>query len=118
MEAYDIFIAGGDIGRSAVPRFAAQGGLKPLFVEKCKTPRTKPCCGIQFPYFEKILGAKIPAEHLRNKQITRTKMYCHDGSSIGAPFRALIYMRKTVDNWLNILARERGGEFQYEYEER
>jgi flavin-dependent dehydrogenase len=114
MEGYDVFIAGGGMSGSAVARFAAEGGLKTLFVEKCKTPRTKPCSGIQFPYFEKILGVKIPPERLCNKQITRTKMYYHDGTSFGAPFKVFNYMRKTFDNWLNILAQEAGAEFRDE----
>jgi flavin-dependent dehydrogenase len=116
MKAYDVFIAGGGMGGSAVARFAAQGGLDVLFVERCKTPRTKPCSGIQFSYFEKILDVKIPAERLCNHQITRTKMYYHDGSSVGAPFKAFNYMRKTFDNWLNILAQESGAEFRDECE--
>jgi flavin-dependent dehydrogenase len=116
MKAYDVFIAGGGMGGSAVARFAAQGGLNVLFVERCKTPRTKPCSGIQFSYFEKILDVKIPPERLCNHQITRTKMYYHDGSSVGAPFKAFNYMRKTFDNWLNILAQESGAEFRDECE--
>lgn len=99
---------------SAVARFAAQGGLKVLFVEKCKTPRPKPCSGIQFPYFEKILGVKIPRDRLCNHQIRRTAIYYHDGTGLSAPFKAFNYMRKTFDNWLNILAREQGAEFRDE----
>ena len=116
MERYDVFIAGGGMGGSVAARFAAQGGLKTLFVERCKTPRTKPCSGIQFQYFEKILGEKIPPERLCNRQITKTKMYFHDGSSFGAPFKAFNYMRKTFDNWLNILAQENGAVFRDECE--
>ena len=116
MERYDVFIAGGGMGGSVAARFAAKGGLKTLFVERCKTPRTKPCSGIQFQYFEKILGEKIPPERLCNRQITKTKMYFHDGSSFGAPFKAFNYMRKTFDNWLNILAQENGAVFRDECE--
>jgi len=116
MEKYDVFIAGGGMGGSAAARFAAKGGLNTLFVEKCKTPRTKPCSGIQFTYFEKILDEKIPPERLCNKQITKTKMYFHDGTSFGAPFKVFNYMRKTFDNWLNIIAQEAGAEFRDECE--
>jgi flavin-dependent dehydrogenase len=116
MEPYDVFVAGGGMSGSAVARFAAQGGLKALFIEKCKTPRTKPCSGIQFPYFEKILGVKIPPDRLCTKQITKTKMYYHDGTSFSAPFKAFNYMRKTFDNWLNVLAQEQGAEFRDECE--
>ena len=116
MEPYDVFVAGGGMSGSAVARFAAQGGLKTLFIEKCKTPRTKPCSGIQFPYFEKILGVKIPPDRLCNKQIRKAKVYYHDGTSFGAPFKAFNYMRKSFDNWLNILAQEEGAEFRDECE--
>jgi len=116
MESYDVFIAGGGMGGSATAKFAAKGGLKTLFVEKCKTPRTKPCSGIQFKYFEKILDEKIPRDRLCNKQITKTKMYYHDGTSFGANFKVFNYMRKTFDNWLNILAQENGAEFRDECE--
>jgi flavin-dependent dehydrogenase len=116
MESYDVFIAGGGMSGSAVARFAAEGGLKTLFIEKCKTPRTKPCSGIQFPYFEKILGVKIPPDRMCNYQVTKTKMYFHDGTSMSAPFKAFNYMRKTFDHWLNILAQEAGAEFRDECE--
>ncbi len=116
MEQYDVFIAGGGMSGSVMAKFAAKGGLKTLFVERCKTPRTKPCSGIQFKYFEKILGEKIPPNRLCNKQITKTKMYFHDGTSFNAPFSAFNYMRKTFDNWLNILAQESGAEFRDECE--
>lgn len=112
MEPYDVFIAGGGIGGSVAAKFAAKGGLRTLFVEKCKTPRTKPCSGIQFQYFEKILGERIPRDRLCNIQIARTKMYFPDGSSLGARFSVLNYMRKTFDNWLNLVAQEAGAEFR------
>jgi len=116
VELYDIFVAGGGMSGSAVARFAAQGGLKTLFIEKSKTPRTKPCSGIQFPYFEKILGVKIPPERLCNHQITKVKVYYHDGTTSGAPFKAFNYMRKSFDHWLNTLAQEKGAEFRDECE--
>ena len=116
MNKYDLFIAGGGIGGSTAARFAAMGGLKTLFVEKCKTPRTKPCSGIQFKYFEKILGVKIPPERLCNYQIKKVKTYFHDGKSFGGPFSVFNYMRKTFDNWLNIIAVEAGAEFREETE--
>ncbi len=112
MEQYDVFIAGGGMSGSATAKFAAREGLKTLFVEKCKTPRTKPCSGIQFKYFEKILDEKIPPERLCKYPISRTKMYYHDGTSFSAPFKAFNYMRKSFDNWLNILAQESGAEFR------
>ena len=116
MESYDVFIAGGGIGGSVAAKFAAKGGLKTLFVEKCKTPRAKPCSGIQFKYFEKILGERIPRDRLCNVQITRTRMYFPDGSSLGARFSVLNYMRKTFDHWLNRVAQENGAQFRDECE--
>jgi len=112
MERVDLFIAGGGIGGSVAAKFAAAGGLRTLFVEKCKTPRPKPCSGIQFPYFERILGEKIPPERLCRHQIARTRITYHDGSGFEAPFKAFNYMRKTFDDWLNGVARRNGAEFR------
>lgn len=116
MEAYDLFIAGGGISGSVAAKFAAKGGLKTLFVEKCKTPRPKPCSGIQFPYFERILGERIPRDRLCRVRITETRMYFPDGSSLGAPISVLSYMRKTFDHWLNGVAQKNGAEFRDECE--
>ncbi len=116
MEQYDVFIAGGGISGSTAAKYAAMEGLKVLFIERYKTPRHKPCSGIQFPYFEKILGEKIPKERLCNYQVKKTKMYYPDGTSMGAPFSALNYMRNVFDDWLNIRARECGAEFRNECE--
>lgn len=116
MESYDVFIAGGGISGSVAAKFAAKGGLRTIFVEKCKTPRTKPCSGIQFPYFEKILGETIPRDRLCKTQITRTVMYFPDGSSLRARISLLSYMRKTFDHWLNEVAQKSGAEFRDECE--
>jgi flavin-dependent dehydrogenase len=116
LEALDLFVAGGGIGGSVAARFAAKGGLDVLFIERCKTPRHKPCSGIQFPYFERILGEKIPADRLCDVQIERTEMHFPDGSSIGAPFRAFNYMRNVFDDWLNQRAQEEGARFLDECE--
>jgi len=116
MKEYDVFIAGGGIGGSVAAKFAARGGLKTLFVEKQKTPRGKPCSGIQFKYFEKILGEKIPRERLCRHQISRIETHFHDGTSFRAPFPMFNYMRKNFDHWLNQVAREAGAEFRDECE--
>ena len=116
MERYDIVIAGGGVGGSVAAKFAAMGGLRTLFIEKCRTPRHKPCSGIQFPYFDKILGEKIPAERLCNVPITRVEMHFPDGTTTSAPFSALNYMRNVFDEWLNIRAQEEGAEFRDECE--
>lgn len=116
MSEYDVFIAGGGIAGSVAAKYAARGGLKTLFVEKCKTPRAKPCSGIQFKYFEKILGERIPRERLCHYQIKKVKMCFHDGSSFSGPFPMLNFTRKTFDNWLNTVAMENGAEFRDECE--
>ena len=64
MQEYDVLIVGGGIAGSVCAKFAAKGGLKTLLIEKYKTPRKKPCSGIQFGYFQKIIGEKIPKERL------------------------------------------------------
>ena len=66
MAKYDVIIVGGGISGSIAAKFAAKGGLNVLLIEKDKTPREKPCSGIQFPYFEKIMDEKIPKERLCN----------------------------------------------------
>ncbi|GAG37729.1 unnamed protein product [marine sediment metagenome] len=57
IEEVDLLIAGAGIGGSVAAKFAAMGGLDVLLIEKCKTPRHKPCSGIQFPYFERAKSA-------------------------------------------------------------
>ena len=108
IESVDLFIVGAGIGGSVAARFAAMGGLDVLFIERCKTPRHKPCSGIQLPYFERILGEKIPAERLCHYQIERTEIHYPDGSRMAAPFRAFSYMRNVFDDWLNQRAQEEG----------
>ncbi len=114
MEHFDVIIAGGGIAGSTAAKFLAKSGLKVLFVERYKTPRNKPCSGIQFKYFEKILGEKIPKERLCNVNLKRIKMYLPNGKSIGSSFEMLNFMRKPFDDWLNIIAQDAGAEFRDE----
>ncbi|MHA1802157.1 MAG: NAD(P)/FAD-dependent oxidoreductase, partial [Candidatus Heimdallarchaeaceae archaeon] len=114
MDKYDIIIAGGGIAGSTAAKFAARAGLKTLFVERHKTPRNKPCSGIQFTYFEKILGEKIPKERLCNVELKRTKIYLPNDKSINGSMKMLNFMRKPFDDWLNIIAQEAGAEFRDE----
>jgi flavin-dependent dehydrogenase len=116
MQQYDLFIAGGGVGGSVAAKFAARGGLKTLLVEKCKTPRGKPCSGIQFGYLEKIIGEKIPRDRLCRHQIRLIRMCFHDGTSFYGTFPMLNYMRKTFDHWLNQVAQDNGAEFRDECE--
>ncbi len=108
---YDVIVAGGGIAGSTAARFLAEAGRKTLFVERHKTPRNKPCSGIQFSYFEKILGVTIPKERLCNIELTKVKMYLPDGSKFGSNFKMFNFMRKPFDDWLNIIAVESGAEF-------
>jgi flavin-dependent dehydrogenase len=63
MEEYDVCVVGGGVAGSVAARFSAQQGFKTLLVEKYKTPRNKPCSGIQFSYFEKLVGKKFPKKN-------------------------------------------------------
>ena len=70
MKTYDVVIIGGAIAGPVAAKFCAQLNLKTLLVEQFKVPREKPCSGIQFPYFEKIIGDPIPPERLCNHTLT------------------------------------------------
>jgi flavin-dependent dehydrogenase len=112
MKEYDVFIAGGAIAGPVSAKFCAKQGLKTLLVEKDKVPREKPCSGIQFPYFEKIIGDPIPRERLCNHVLSKTEMHFPNGKVISANFPMLNFMRNTFDEWLCILAQNHGVEFQ------
>lgn len=116
MTEYDVFIAGGGIAGSVAAKFAAKEGLKVLFIEKYKTPRNKSCSGIQFGYFEKILGEKIPLERLCTNKINRVEINFPNGRKLGAPFKIFNFMRDTFDDWLNQVAVGNGAEFRDECE--
>jgi len=60
MEQYDVVAVGGGVAGSIAARLAAEHGLKSLLIERAKTPRDKPCSGIQFGYFKKISGQVNP----------------------------------------------------------
>jgi flavin-dependent dehydrogenase len=62
MERYDLVVVGGGIAGSVAARYAAGTGMKVLMVERAKVPRNKVCTGLQFSYFEKLIGAEIPAD--------------------------------------------------------
>ena len=116
MVDYDLLIVGGGIAGSVAAKFAAKHGLNTLFIEKDKTPRNKPCSGIQFKYFENIIGEKIPKERLCNNQLNRVKMFLPNGFSVTSPFPMLNFMRKPLDEWLNQVAESYGAQFQDECE--
>ena len=82
MKAYDVFIAGGAIAGPVAAKFCAKQGLKTLLIEKGKVPREKPCSGIQFPYFEKIIGDPIPPARLCNHTLSKVEMHFPNGRVI------------------------------------
>jgi flavin-dependent dehydrogenase len=112
MKEYDVFIAGGAVAGPVAAKFCAKRGLKTLLVEKAKVPREKPCSGIQFPYFEKIIGDKIPRERLCNNELTKVEMHFPNGKVVSSKFRMLNFMRDTFDEWLCRLAEDYGAEFK------
>ena len=114
MKEYDIFIAGGGIAGSVTAKYSTRGGLNTLFIEKYKTPRQKSCSGIQFGYFEKILGEKIPPKALCTNKINKVEMYFPNGKKLGAPFKMFNFMRDDFDHWLNKVAIREGAEFRDE----
>jgi len=112
MKEYDVFIAGGAIAGPVAAKFCAKQNLKTLLIEKDKVPREKPCSGIQFPYFEKIIGDAIPASRLCNNALSKVEMRFPNGKMISSNFPMLNFMRDTFDEWLCILAQDYGAEFR------
>jgi len=116
MKRYDVIVVGGGIAGAVAARFAAQYGLKTLLVERKKTPREKPCSGIQWGYFEKLLGVRIPPEKLCRNPLFRVEIVDPAGRQIRPPIRikTLNFWRSTFDHWLDIIAAEAGAEFRDE----
>ena len=112
MKEYDVFIAGGAIEGPVAAKFCAKQNLKTLLIEKDKLPREKPCSGIQFPYFEKIIGDKIPAKRLCNNTLSKVEIRFPNGKMISSNFPMINFMRDTFDEWLCILAQDYGAEFR------
>ncbi|HPH98206.1 MAG TPA: NAD(P)/FAD-dependent oxidoreductase [Anaerolineaceae bacterium] len=116
MQTYDVIIIGGGIAGSVCAKFLAQKKLKTLFVEKYKPPRHKPCSGIQFDYFSRLVGEKFPPEKLCRHQLKRIEIYYPDGSTFGAPCSMYNFMRDVFDDYLNQVAQKYGAEFWAECE--
>ena len=112
MKEYDVFIAGGAVAGPVAAKFCAKQNLKTLLIEKAKVPREKPCSGIQFPYFETIIGDKIPPYRLCNNNLTKVEMHFPNGKMIASNFPMLNFMRDIFDEWLCILAQDYGAEFR------
>jgi flavin-dependent dehydrogenase len=112
MEHYDVVSIGGGIAGSIAARLAAEAGLKSLLIERAKTPRDKPCSGIQFGYFEKLVGRSIPSEVLCDNEIFNMNIITPDGGTYSGKMKVLNFWRSTFDRWLNDLAVEEGAFFQ------
>lgn len=112
MKEYDVFIAGGAVAGPVAAKFCALHHLKTLLVEKARVPREKPCSGIQFPYFEKIIGDPIPPERLCHNTLSRVEMHFPNGKTTSAKFPMLNFMRDRFDEWLCLLAKSYGAEFR------
>jgi len=112
METYDVVIVGGSIAGSIAGRYLAEAGKKTLIVEAARTPREKPCSRIQFRYFEKILGKKIPKDRLCQNELKSFYMEFPNGKSFNIRFKMLNFTRDVFDNWLNEVAIESGAEFR------
>lgn len=114
MEKYDVIVAGGGISGSRAATIAASCCLRTLLLEKLKTPRNKACSGIQFPYFEKLVGSKIPPEKLCRNELSKIEMILPSGKVLKAKMKMLNFERKTFDSWLNSEAMKAGAEFRDE----
>jgi len=112
MQEYDVFIAGGAVAGPVAAKFCAKQNLNTLLVEKSKVPREKPCSGIQFPYFEKIIGDPIPPERLCNNTLSKVEMHFPNQKVISSNFPMINFMRDTFDEWLCLLAQDYGAEFR------
>jgi flavin-dependent dehydrogenase len=80
-------------------------------VERYKTPRIKPCSGIQFRYFEKLLGARIPSEKLCSNKLYKVEMIIPSEKVLKGKMEMLNFWRDVFDSWLNSLAADAGAEF-------
>ena len=111
MKEYDVIVVGGGVAGSVAARFAAKHGFTTLLLEKYKTPRNKPCSGIQFTYFAKLLGAKIPPEKLCSNELWKAEIVTPNGKILNGKMKMLNFWRSTFDSWLNSLAVEAGSDF-------
>ncbi|MEN3016306.1 MAG: FAD-dependent oxidoreductase [Candidatus Methanosuratincola petrocarbonis] len=112
MEEYDVAVVGGGVAGSVAARFAAKNGLKTLLIEKFKTPRNKPCSGIQFGYFEKLIGERIPREKLCRNELSKVEMVTPKDKVLKGRMKMLNFWRSTFDSWLNMLAADAGADFR------
>ena len=112
MERFDLVSVGGGIAGSIAARLAAESGLKSLLIERAKTPCEKPCSGIQFGYFEKLVGRPIPGDKLCANEIVNMNIITPDEKTCHGKMKVLNFWRSTFDRWMNDLAVEEGAVFQ------
>lgn len=111
MDECDVLVVGGGIAGSVAARLTAEHGFKTLLIEKSKTPRNKPCSGIQFAYFEKLIGNKIPQEKLCRNRLCKIQIVTPGGKVFRGKMGMLNFWRSTFDSWLNQLAVKAGAMF-------
>ncbi len=112
MDRYDVLVVGGGIAGSVGARFCAEYGLDTLLIEKDEVPRHKCCSGIQFPYFERLVGSKIPRNKLCKNELYKVQMVTPDDEIMDAKMDMLNFWRSTFDHWLNEEAERYGAEFR------
>ncbi len=112
MEKFDALFVGGGIAGSVGARFAAEYGLKTLLIEKEQVPRHKCCSAIQFPYFEKLVGSKIPRNKLCRNELNKVELVTPDDDVLNTNMDMLNFWRSTFDHWLNQVAAEHGADFR------
>lgn len=108
MKQYDVVILGGAIAGSVAARFLAEKSFKNVLVESSKVPREKPCSAIQFRYFEKIIGKKIPEDRLCTNPLTKLYMEWANGKSFKMGYKMLNFTRDVFDYRLNEVAMKAG----------
>jgi len=112
MKEYDVVVVGGGVAGPVAAKFCAMQNLNTLLLERAQVPREKPCSGIQFPYFEKILGETIPLDRLCHNTLSKVEMHFPNGRVTTGRFSMLNFMRYTFDEWLCLLAQSYGAEFR------
>nr|MDO8117985.1 FAD-dependent oxidoreductase [Candidatus Sigynarchaeota archaeon] len=74
MKRVDVLVIGAGIAGSVAAMQSAKFGFDTLFIEKKKVPRYKVCSGIQFGYFEKLVGKRFPEQILCSNEINNIEM--------------------------------------------